>query len=126
MNRTLTIAATIAVSLTVGLPGSGLAEGDAAAGKPLYEINCLICHGVTGAGDGPVGVALQPPPRDFSVGEFMFDTDGDGAKGTDVDLKTVIQKGGMEFGGSALMAPWPTLSEEQIANIVAYIRTLKK
>jgi mono/diheme cytochrome c family protein len=106
-------------------PATALA-GDAAAGKTSYTAYCFACHGETGKGDGPVGVALQPPPRDLSGGDFMFDTDGDGQKGTDADLKAVITKGGAAFGGSPLMAPWPTLSDADIDNIIAYIRTLEQ
>ena len=36
----------------------------------------------------------------------------------------MIQKGAAAFGGSPLMAPWPTLSESDIANLIAYMRTL--
>jgi cytochrome c551/c552 len=56
----------------------------------------------------------------------MFDTDGDGQTGTDADLKNVIQKGGAAFGGSALMAPWPVLTDADIENLIAYIRTFKQ
>jgi mono/diheme cytochrome c family protein len=38
----------------------------------------------------------------------------------------VIQKGAMAYGGSALMAGWPTLSDEQIDQIIVYIRSLKQ
>ncbi len=99
--------------------------GDAAAGKATFVANCASCHGETGKGDGPVGAALNPKPRDFSTGEFKYDTDGDGASGTHGDLKTVIQKGAAAYGGSALMAPWPTLSDEDVSNVIAYIRSLK-
>ena len=125
MNRTLIalLAATAVVSLM--LPGSALA-GDAAAGKTVYEANCASCHGTSGKGDGPVGSALNPPPRDFTVGDFKFDTDGDGKPGTDTDLTDVIKNGAMKYGGSALMAPWPTLNDAQVADIVAHIRSLKQ
>ena len=100
--------------------------GDIAAGKASYTINCFACHGETGKGDGPVGGALQPPPRDFSKADFAFDTDGDGEKGTDADITNVIKNGAMKYGGSPLMAPWATLSDDDIANIVAYVRSLKE
>ena len=100
--------------------------GDAAAGKAPFELNCASCHGTTGKGDGPVGAALTPSPRDFSVGDFKFDTNEDGKPGTDEDLKNVITNGAGAYGGSPLMAPWPTLSAAEIDNIVAYIRSLKK
>ena len=100
--------------------------GDAAAGKPIYEANCASCHGTSGKGDGPVGKALNPPPRDFTAGDFKFDADGNGKGGEDADLKAVIQKGAMAFGGSPLMAPWPALDETQVDDIIAHIRSLKQ
>ena len=119
---------TVAIALAALVAGMAPAAfaGDVAAGKASYTINCFACHGETGKGDGPVGVALQPPPRDFSMGEFMFDTDGDGTKGSDTDLTNVIKNGAMKYGGSPLMAPWATLSDDEIANLVAFVRSLKQ
>lgn len=122
--ETSTFLATLAAAALLA-PGAAFAA-DAAAGKTTFDTNCASCHGVSGKGDGPVGAALQPPPRDFSVGEFKFDTDGDGKSGTDADLKGVIAQGGAAFGGSPLMAPWPTLSDDDVANVIAHIRTLKQ
>jgi mono/diheme cytochrome c family protein len=119
---------TIAIALAALVAGMAPAAfaGDAAAGKKTYTTNCSSCHGDTGKGDGPVGGALQPPPRDFSAAEFAYDTDGDGEKGTDADLTNVIKNGAMKYGGSPLMAPWTTLSDDDIANLVAFIRSLKQ
>ena len=99
--------------------------GDAEAGKASYATFCLTCHGPTGAGDGPVGVALQPPPRNFGEGNFLFDTDGDGKPGTDADLKNVIKNGAQAYGGSPLMTPWGHLQDADLENLVAFVRTLK-
>jgi len=115
-------AALLLVSL---VPGAALA-GDAAAGKTIFDTNCSSCHGPLGKGDGPVGAALQPPPRDFSVGDFKYDTDGDGETGTEADLENIITKGAAAYGGSPLMAPWPMLSETDQQNVIAYIRSLKQ
>lgn len=126
----MTQASPISVFLTLlaaaWLLPAAAGAADAAAGKTIFETNCSSCHGTSGKGDGPVGAALQPPPRDFTVGDFKFDTDGDGKAGTETDLEHVIQQGAAAFGGSPLMAPWPTLSDEQVQNVIAYIRTLKE
>jgi mono/diheme cytochrome c family protein len=102
------------------------AAGDAAAGKVLFTTNCATCHGDSGKGDGVLGASLPVPPRDFTKGDFKFDTDGDGKKGTDADLKNVIQKGAKAFGGNEMMAAWSTFTDADIANLVAYIRTFHK
>lgn len=107
--------------------GAAQAAGDAAAGKTTYTTNCASCHGEKGAGDGPVGAALNPKPRDFSKGEFKLDTDKDGKTGTDADIKNVVKNGAAAYGGSPLMAPWgATMSEKDLDNVVAYVRSLKK
>ena len=105
-----------------------IALADGAKAKGLYTANCASCHGETGKGDGPVAPAIPPPPpRDFTVGDFIYDADGDGSKGTDADLKAVISKGAAAFGGNMMMAAWAgLLSDEDIDNLIAYIRTLKQ
>ena len=111
-------------------PAPARAAGDAAAGKIVFEQNCASCHGTSGHGDGPAAaaaVAMGTPPRDFTKGEFKFDTDKDGKTGTDADLANVIKGGGAAQGGSPLMAPWGgVLTEQQIQDVIAYIRTFHK
>ena len=123
--NTLTLVLIASLS-SLFVSGLASAAGDAAKGKATFSMLCVSCHGETGKGDGPVGGMLQPPPRDFSVGEFKFDANGDGKTGTDEDLTLVIQKGAGAFGGSPLMAPNPSLSDDDIVNVIVYIRTLKQ
>ena len=35
-------------------------------GRALYAQQCAVCHGSTGAGDGPAAAALDPPPIAFT------------------------------------------------------------
>lgn len=48
-----------ATALTNPLPDDAAAL---ARGKRSYEINCLLCHGAKGAGDGPVVPKFVRPP----------------------------------------------------------------
>jgi mono/diheme cytochrome c family protein len=108
-------------------PIAASAAGDAAKGKTLFETNCATCHGTSGKGDGPVGLALpEPKPRDFTAGVFKFDTDKDGKTGTDADLVNVVKTGAAAYGGNPMMAPWAQLPEADIVDIVAYVRTFHK
>lgn len=93
---------------------------DIAAGKVKYNTLCASCHGATGKGDGAAAAALNPRPRNFQDVAYM-------GKKTDADLKKVIQKGGAAAGLSPLMPAWgASLTEQDIANVIAYIRSLGK
>jgi mono/diheme cytochrome c family protein len=39
-------------------------------GKGLFKTNCAMCHGDSGAGDGPAGQSLNPKPRNLIVGQW--------------------------------------------------------
>ena len=108
-------------------PSAASAAADLAKGKETFKMICVNCHGETGKGDGPGGQGLQPPPRDFSKAQFKFDANKNGKTGEDADLKLVITKGPGEFGGAPFMPAWAgTLSDADIDNVIAVIRSLKK
>ena len=117
--------ATLVFGASIALLAAGAAHAD--SGKDLFvKTNCNSCHGMEGKGDGPVAAALDPKPRDYTTGDFKFDADKDGSVGTDADLALVIKNGAAQYGGSAMMMPNPTLSESDIALLIAYIRSLKQ
>ncbi len=96
------------------------------AAKVLFEQNCVSCHGASGDGKGPATRDMDRNPRSFITAEFKFDTDADWQRGTDADIANVISQGAAAYGGSPLMPPWgQVLSDEDIATLVAYIRTLE-
>ena len=125
MYKKITTILFIAAAAALSFPASAIA-GDVAAGKAAFQTVCGTCHGMEGAGDGPLAAALTPKPRDLSAGDFNFDTDSDGTTGSAADLTAIITQGAAAFGGSPLMAPNPALAAEDVANLIAYIRSLKK
>jgi len=44
---------------------------DPTRGAPLYAQHCSVCHGTAGAGDGPAGVGMTPPPANLQNAERL-------------------------------------------------------
>jgi mono/diheme cytochrome c family protein len=92
-----------------------VAKGDAStkAGLAKYTANCTSCHGKAGLGDGVKARALKGSAGDFSKAPFQDLTDGD------LFYKTKMGRGEMpKYEGK--------LSDDDIWNLVNYMRTLKK
>jgi mono/diheme cytochrome c family protein len=116
----------LAAAALVTLPALAAQAGDAAAGKVKYDMFCATCHGPAGKGDGPAA-PKDPAPRDFSKGDFKYDADKDGKAGADADLALIIKNGAAAYGGSPLMVGWgAALQEADVANIIAYVHSLKQ
>ncbi|HXK26511.1 MAG TPA: cytochrome c [Myxococcota bacterium] len=99
------------------MPAS-LGSGDPAKGAPQYAALCASCHGPKGCGDGPLAATLNPKPAKHCDGNVMNPL-------TDAFLFKTIKEGGASVGKSPMMAPWGgTLSDAQIVDVVAYVRTL--
>jgi mono/diheme cytochrome c family protein len=92
-----------------------VAQSDASAkvGMALYTKNCASCHGKTGLGDGVKARTIKDFPGDFSKAEFQGLADGD------IFFKTKTGRGDMpKYEGK--------LADDDIWNVVNYLRTLKK
>jgi len=50
--------------------------GSVARGAYLYQINCVVCHGQQGHGDGPVGKKFDPSPVDLNKDYTQQQADG--------------------------------------------------
>jgi mono/diheme cytochrome c family protein len=85
----------------------------AAAGAEIYKVNCESCHGAQGYGDGPAGVALDPAPKNLPERAALVGDDY---------LHWRIATG---VEGTSMVSWKGILTDEQIWQAVAYIRTLK-
>jgi mono/diheme cytochrome c family protein len=82
-----------------------------ADGAADYKAKCSACHGATGAGDTTMGKNLKL--RDLGSADVQ--------KQSDDELTTIVTK------GKAKMPAYDgKLTKEQIADLVKFIRTLKK
>ncbi len=92
---------------------SPLDANAASAGADVFKVNCESCHGPQGHGDGPVGVALDPAPKNLADlqtiagDDYLFWRVNTGKEGTSM----VAWKG--------------VLTDEQIWQAISFIRTLK-
>ncbi len=94
-------------------------KGDAAKGEAIFAKSCASCHGKTGKGDGAAAAALNPKPKDLSDKAYV-------AKLEDKYLFEIIQKGGAAVGKSPLMPKAASLNDQDIWDVIAYIRSLGK
>ncbi len=87
-----------------------------AAGKKLYEGKggCVLCHGISGKGDGPAAHMHQQPPWDFTNCAVQNERE-------DGELFWVIKYGSPNTGMKPLIPG--ALSEEEGWKVVAYVRT---
>jgi mono/diheme cytochrome c family protein len=114
------IAVVAGATLVAGTATLGHAQ-DASAGKAVYEANkCANCHGAQGAGDGAMSPKLKDKPSNWTAG-------GGGLKGLeDPQIADAIKKGGVAIGKSKLMPSYGKLSDKELADVVAYVKSLKK
>jgi mono/diheme cytochrome c family protein len=89
-----------------------------AGGYAIYRRNCVHCHGVSGAGDGPTADFLYPTPRDYRKGIFKFTSTPSGARPHRDDLRRTITYG---LHGTSMPAFEPLLTEAEIEQVVDYV-----
>ncbi len=97
----------------------GLAA-DVKNGSRIYNQYCISCHGVEGKGDGDraKNEQLDPRPRVHANGNYLNMI-------PDMRLFRVIKYGGRAMNFSHIMPQWQhILSDEEILNVLAHIRTL--
>lgn len=98
-------------------PMAGNADAATAGGATFAE-RCASCHGATGMGDGPAAASLDPKPADLAAVEKNL--------GDDFIFWRIMDGGSMAPFNSAMPAQKGILSEDQVWQLVTYIRTLGK
>jgi mono/diheme cytochrome c family protein len=89
-----------------------------ARGKEIYGLYCANCHGAEGKGDGVAGQNLPIKPQNLTEGRILNAL-------PDHFLFSLIAQGGQAVGLSPLMPNFkPFLSDVQINEVIAYVRTL--
>ena len=108
MKKVIAIGGLLLLGSWAGAPG---AWGDAAAGKDAYQKKCAMCHGADGKGETPTGKSMK-----------LRDLGSD-----DVQKQSDAQLIDITANGKAKMPAYKgKLTDEQIKDVVAFIRTLKK
>jgi mono/diheme cytochrome c family protein len=75
--------------------------------------NCAYCHGDRGDGKGPLASLYDPPPRNFACAQTVNGI-------PDGQLFWIVKFGSPGTG----MPPHPRLSDEQIWQLILYLRRL--
>lgn len=115
----------IVFSLLIGITSVGFAGGvglkdlspvgkerDPVSGREIYVNTCIRCHGIDGKGS--LGIKLVPPPADLSSPAIQNRLDG--------TLFRRIHEG----KPNTAMGAWKhTLSDDEIWDVLAYVRTLR-
>nr|AER58188.1 cytochrome c, class I [uncultured Acidobacteriota bacterium] len=102
-----TLLAIISVAAFLGLAYAGAPEG-----KPIYVAKCQGCHAPNGEGKPAIAKMFNVTLPALGSKEIQ-------AK-SDADLKKVITE------GHGKMKPVAGLEERQVADVVAFVRTLKE
>jgi mono/diheme cytochrome c family protein len=87
------------------------------AGEKLYQIRCAPCHGPDGKAATPTAQALMPKPRDHTDRAYMNQLSTE-------YLAKIIKNGGPAVGKSPVMPAQTDLNDQQIQDLIAFVRTL--
>lgn len=89
-------------------------EGAIYRGSIVFQHYCVLCHGAKADGEGRAARMYSPRPANLARSDK-----------SDAYKTMMIRRGGGAMGRSAYMPPWgDELSDEQITDVVAYLRSI--
>ncbi len=84
-------------------------------GKIVYQSYCVLCHGVSGLGDGRAAKIHNPKPSNLTASLLPKEY-----------LTMIIRKGGEAMGRSPTMPPWgEQLTDEQVRDLINFLVTIR-
>ena len=92
-----------------------LSKENISAGKALYQSHCIMCHGVTGEGNGSISKSLDPQPANLTLTRRL-------PIATDAFLFWTLSEGGQQFN-TAMPAFGEQLSDKEIWQLSLYINS---
>jgi mono/diheme cytochrome c family protein len=98
-----------AISLAASL---GLAHGGAPEGKAVFTAKCQACHGEKGEGKASIAKMFNVSMHPLGSKEIQSQSDA--------DIKKTITE------GHGKMKPVGGLDDKQVADVIAFVRTLKE
>ena len=110
MKRWLTL--TLILLLAAAVPLLSAGKGNAEGGKAIYTKRCATCHGAAGEGKAAIAKMLKVEMKHLGSKEVQSKSDA--------DLHHIISK------GFEKMKPVTGLSEKEMNDLIAYLRTLAK
>jgi len=91
-------------------------EASIIRGKIVYQNYCVLCHGVSGKGDGRAARIHTPRPANLTRSGVPPEY-----------LTQIIRKGGEAMGRSPDMPPWgDQLTDEQIRDLINHLLSIRK
>ena len=99
-------------ALAIGAPG--VVRAQEVSGAAIFHVRCAMCHGAEGRGNGPMAMALNPRPIDFTNPAKRLAT-------SDSAVREVIR------GGRRSMPAFRgQLTPAQVDSVAAFIKTLHR
>ena len=100
------------IAITTFLLAASLAYAGAPEGKALFASKCQACHGAKGEGKASIAKMFSVTMHPLGSKEIQTKPDA--------DLKKTITE------GHGKMKPVGGLDDKQVADVIAFVRTLKE